>query len=153
MSDEITTLRSQLERVTQERDEALRHVEFLQEKVAGEDCACSYDRPDDVCLTHSPLLERAVKERDEALAEVARLRAWIEAVRNNSALMAHAISERDRADKTERERDMARGAVLCAAEWFKGYADGHEAKGDLDKAKRNRDRENAMREALKDSPP
>ena len=32
-------------------------------------------------------------------------------------------------------------ALKQNAEWFRGYADGHEAKGDTDKAKRNRDRE------------
>ena len=102
-----------------ERDEARNHVEKLQAKIyPDKTCACSVDRPGDVCLHHSPLLAKALKERDEALAEVARLRAWIEAVRNNSALMAHAISERDRADKTERERDEARAALHMAVETY-----------------------------------
>lgn len=70
MSDEITTLRSQLAQATQERDEARNHVEKLQAKIyPDKTCACSVDRPGDVCLHHSPMLEKAIKERDEARAE------------------------------------------------------------------------------------
>ena len=38
--------------------------------------------------------------------------------------------------------------LLQAAEWFQGYADGHTAKGDTDKAKRNQDRAGACRAAI-----
>lgn len=39
-------------------------------------------------------------------------------------------------------------ALEQCAEWFKGYGDGHAAKGDADKAKRNHDREAVARAAL-----
>jgi len=39
-------------------------------------------------------------------------------------------------------------ALKSAAEWFQGYADGHAAKGDADKAERNQDRADACRVAI-----
>ena len=39
-------------------------------------------------------------------------------------------------------------ALGDCAEWFKGYGDSHTAKGDIDKAQRNYDRERRARAAL-----
>jgi chromosome segregation ATPase len=50
---------------------AERHVEELQEKVdADTSCACSYDAPGDVCLSHSPALKAALARAEKAEAEV-----------------------------------------------------------------------------------
>lgn len=79
---ELSRLRAQLRALTEER-EALRktaledeqQIEALLAKVAAlsshETCACSYDRPGDICLHHSPALSAAqeARERAEALRE------------------------------------------------------------------------------------
>jgi hypothetical protein len=44
--------------------------------------------------------------------------------------------------------DAAEATLRDGVSWFQAYADGHEAKGDRDKATRNRLRELAMRNAL-----
>jgi hypothetical protein len=64
-----------------ERDEALRHVEQLQDKLDPEhSCACCYDRPDITCGHHSPMLAKAEAERDEARAALREARAAMHAV-------------------------------------------------------------------------
>ena len=45
-------------------------------------------------------------------------------------------------------RQMLEEALTDCAEWFKGYGDSHTAKGDIDKAQRNYDRERRARAAL-----
>jgi hypothetical protein len=44
--------------------------------------------------------------------------------------------------------DELEAALRQSAEWFQGYADGHTAKGDTDKAKRNQDRADFCSAAL-----
>ena len=46
------------------------------------------------------------------------------------------------------EIDKLRAALAQAATWFQGYADGHTAKGDADKAARNQSRANACIAAI-----
>ena len=46
------------------------------------------------------------------------------------------------------ENEMMREALNQSAEWFQGYADGHTAKGDTDKARRNQNRADFCRKAL-----
>lgn len=48
----------------------------------------------------------------------------------------------------EMENNRLREALSDCAAWFKDYGDGHTAKGDADKAKRNYDRERRARAAL-----
>lgn len=50
------------------------HVEELRQKNSSEDCACSYDKPGDVCLGHSPALAAAKGRIAELEAEIAALR-------------------------------------------------------------------------------
>lgn len=57
------------EQAERERDEALAHIEALQEKQNAETCACSHDRASDVCFGHSPMMRKLERERD-ALAEL-----------------------------------------------------------------------------------
>lgn len=76
----IETKRQQIERLEAERDEALKHVELLQDKFnAPRECACAYDSPHDVCMHHSPMLVRAEAQRDQ-LAEALRQISSIDAV-------------------------------------------------------------------------
>lgn len=50
---------------------------------------------------------------------------------------------KDEMDERNRKEEFAAYiALMQCAEWFQGYADGHTAKGDADKAKRNQDRAN-----------
>ena len=53
------------ERLRAEVARLQRHVEELQEKVTRTDCACSYDIPGDVCMTHSPTVERLRVENEQ----------------------------------------------------------------------------------------
>lgn len=47
-----------------------RHICELQEKLSPDDCACAYDEPDAVCMTHSPALRRAEARARELTDEV-----------------------------------------------------------------------------------
>lgn len=53
-----------------ERDEAFGTVDAFEEKMKSLAphgiCGCSYDRPGDLCMHHSPRLVVAIRERDEA---------------------------------------------------------------------------------------
>lgn len=53
-----------------------------------------------------------------------------------------------RAEKAEARVKRLEEALGDCAEWFKGYGDSHTAKGDIDKAQRNYDRERRARAAL-----
>lgn len=41
-------------------------------------CGCSYDRPDDICMAHLPIMEQLRKERDELAEEVKHLKQQLE---------------------------------------------------------------------------
>ena len=53
-----------------------------------------------------------------------------------------------RAEAAEARVKRLEEALGDCAEWFKGYGDSHTAKGDIDKAQRNYDRERRARAAL-----
>lgn len=66
-----------------------RHITLLQEKSAAEDCACSYDRPDDVCLGHSPMLKAAevrIAELEARLKEAERVLTGTRAIVSEAAM-------------------------------------------------------------------
>lgn len=63
-------LLAEVDRLTRERDEALQHVDELQDKLLSMPdngkCCCSFDGPGDVCMPHSPTVNRLTAERDQA---------------------------------------------------------------------------------------
>jgi hypothetical protein len=106
--DALAAAEARVAELTKERDEANAAAEAHEvkwrsickaERSDGGMCACSYDKPDDVCAFHSPKIAAAE-------TRIAKLEA----------------------------------ALRQADEWFRAYAQGHYAKGDWDKAKRNHDR-------------
>jgi len=60
---EIKQLREQLE-----YDEE--QINALQDKLGLDCCACSYDKPGDVCMVHSPMLRKAEAEIKRLLAKL-----------------------------------------------------------------------------------
>ncbi len=85
-----------------------RHVEELQDKINPEHgCACSYDRPGDVCAVHSPALAKAearIAELERDLAAATRLAE--EHWSNMTTIeLARVASERRLAEAVEAERE------------------------------------------------
>lgn len=59
-------LAQQVEVITKERDELELQVDALTAKLKCQiACGCSYDRPDDICMAHLPIMEQLRKERDK----------------------------------------------------------------------------------------
>lgn len=76
-------LAAELIRVRQERDELAAKLEASDEhrqqmiNLSGQECACGYDFPDDVCLGHKPMFDRLRQERDELREVAERNLAWL----------------------------------------------------------------------------
>lgn len=86
----IIELLDALDAAEREQDEANERAEAAEAKflaiLAHDTCGCSYDKPDDLCLHHSPKLLEAVKraeaaerERDDALAALSVTKADLDA--------------------------------------------------------------------------
>ena len=71
---EIARLQAQVADLTRERDGLNESVEAMLERDKWPPCACSYDKPGDVCATHSPRLAAETARALAAVAVVARLR-------------------------------------------------------------------------------
>lgn len=79
MHDDRAFLLAEVERQAQ-------HIEELQAKIDAEkSCACSYDEPGDVCVTHSPALATARGEVERLRAEKEALYASIVGIERAAA--------------------------------------------------------------------
>jgi uncharacterized coiled-coil DUF342 family protein len=112
------------------------------------------------CLADT--IERLTRERDEAITERDDAYAYANMVMEGAKFALHgrdAQSLKDRIAKLEADnarlqlaRADERFTLAQCVEWFQQYADGHTAKGDADKAKRNQDRADYARDALERQP-
>jgi len=62
----IAAARTAVPELVAEVERLTAHVDELSEKITAPNCACSYDRPGDICMAHSPALRRAM----EAIADI-----------------------------------------------------------------------------------
>lgn len=90
-------LLAEVDRLTRERDEALQHVDELQDKLLSMPdngkCCCSFDGPGDVCMPHSPTVNRLTTEREQA-RQIARhaYRNWLTPASQRRAVNSFEIS-------------------------------------------------------------
>ena len=76
LQQEVKRMEADIEHLQFAHDEATpeseivvlrQHNEELLEKISLNDCACSYDKPGDVCTTHSPTVKRLEKDIERML--------------------------------------------------------------------------------------
>jgi len=71
----VPELLAEVGRLTADRDQALQHVDELQDKLLSTPdngkCCCSFEGPGDVCMTHSPTVNRLTAEVDRLTQELA----------------------------------------------------------------------------------
>ncbi len=78
LTTEAAELRGKLEAAEQSEEAVQIKLQTLLAGGHGETCGCSYDRPNDICMHHSPALVAATNETAELRAEVGRLRGAVE---------------------------------------------------------------------------
>lgn len=98
-------------------------------------------------------LEEQTRRADAAEAEKRRIESEAAAIRARYEGREFLLRMWDIRANADRVRiDALSNGLAVAGRWFQEYADGHAAKGDVDKAARNQDRANACRQTIADHP-
>lgn len=94
-------------------------------------------------------IARLTKERDEARMQTSAVAKVLSDSPPYNASLSKRAEGLVSANESHREQiARLKTALKNARDWFQGYADGHAAKGDADKAQRNQDRADACGDYL-----